>query len=211
VLASALLLLAFPVWAQDEAPAELPAPTSFVQQQAQSLLDIANRAVEVGTEGYRLRQTDMKAAVRGFIDYGELCRRSLGDHWDARSEEERTQFVELMTRLIETNYTVKMGDNQVGNDFTVTYTDEMTRDHYARVSGTVAAGEKTSVFEMLMMQRDGHWIIFDVVTDDVSIQETYAESFDEIIRDEGWDALIQRIEDRIAELETELEQQANGG
>jgi phospholipid transport system substrate-binding protein len=210
VLALCSILGAGAASAQEAPAGELPAPTDFVRAKADQLLDIMNREVVRGTDAFRQRQEDLKAAVRGFINFEELCRRALGDHWDARTEEERARFVELMTRLIETNYTVKLSDRTIGTNHGVTYTDELRRNEYAMVSGTGSSTERTVQFQILMLQRDGHWIIYDVVTDDVSILETYAESFDEIIRDEGWDALIQRLLDRTAELERELAEQAAG-
>ena len=181
--------------------------TDFVRAQVDATLEIVNRPVTRGTDAFAQRQNDLRAAVRSFLDFEELCRRALGDHWDARSPEEQVEFVGLMTTLVETNYTVKLGDRTANSSYEVSYTGEDLIRQYARVTGTVTSGDETTAVEVLMIQREPSWVAYDVVADDVSVLETYSESFDEIIRDEGWDALVQRIRDRIAELETELEGQ----
>jgi phospholipid transport system substrate-binding protein len=204
LLATLLLLTASApsAMAQDEAAATTP--TAFVQTKVDEVLQIVNRPVERGTDAFRQRQTDLKAAVRGFLDYRELVQRALGEHWNARTPEEQDHFVELMTRLIETNYTVKLGDEPVGSSYDITYQDETIRGNNARVTGTVRTGGETVAVELMLVRRGDAWIVWDVVTDDVSIQETYAESFEEIILDDGWPELVRRIEERLAELEAEL-------
>ena len=201
VIAVCIVLLGSNVSAQDMSP------TEFVQSQADSLLAIINQPVAEGSVELAERQTALKAAVRSFIDFEELCRRALGDHWDARAPQEQQSFVALMTQLIETNYTVKLGNRTVDSPYDVAYTDEDIIRHFARVTGTITSDGVTTDVEIMMIQRETGWIVYDIVTDDVSVQETYAESFDEIIRDEGWDALQQRLRDRLDELEAELEEQ----
>ena len=185
-------------------------PTDFVSGEVGAILAIINRAATPGTDAFVEKQEDLKGAVRQFLDFEELCRRSLGDHWDQRSTEEQVRFVELMTRLVETNYTVKLGDQTVDSEYEVLYLEEDIIRQYARVTGTVTTSGETTAVEVMMLQRDDRWIVYDLVTDDVSVQETYAESFDEIISDEGWERLIERLEERIAELEEELQAQRNG-
>ena len=192
------------------ATAQTTSPTDFVRGQVESLLGIINREAVPGTDAFVQRQEDLKAAVRQFLDFQELCRRALGDHWDQRTPEEQAQFVELMTRMVETNYTVKLGDQTVESEHEVQYLDEDIIREYARVTGAISADGETTAVEIMMIQREDSWIVYDLVTDDVSVQETYAESFDEIITDEGWSGLIQRLEDRIAELEEELQAQRRG-
>ena len=192
------------------ATAQTASPTDFVRGQVDSLLGVINREAAPGTEALIQRQEDLKAAVRQFLDFQELCRRALGDHWDQRTAEEQAQFVELMTRMVETNYTVKLGSRTVDSEYEVQYLEEDIIREYARVIGSVTADGETTAVEIMMIQREDSWIVYDLVTDDVSVQETYAESFDEIISDEGWSSLIQRLEDRIAELEEELQAQRQG-
>jgi phospholipid transport system substrate-binding protein len=189
------------------AAADPPAPTDFVRLRVDEILAIVGGAAEPGTDAFVQRQDNLKAAVRNFIDFEELCRRALGRHWDAQTPEAQAHFVELMTRLIETNYTVKLGDRTVSQEYQVNYDEERIRNETAVVSGQVDYDDEEMLVEIWMLQRDDSWIVYDIVTDDVSLQETYAESFDSIIADEGWDSLVTRLQERVDELEAELEAQ----
>ncbi|MBN1947642.1 MAG: ABC transporter substrate-binding protein [Bradymonadales bacterium] len=205
-----LTTLIFLVSSGGQLLAQTVSPTDFVRLKADELIAIVNRDVPPQSPEFAQRQEDLKQAVRLFIDYRELCQRALGNHWNDRSEQEQDSFVELMTRLIETNYTVKLGHRRMDQSYEVEYESEAIRNDRAVVGGTVTyEGEQTAV-EIYLMQREDTWSVFDVVTDDVSIEETYAESFDKIISEEGWDALVQRLQDRLAELEQEMANQRQG-
>ena len=53
----------------------------------------------------------------------------------------------------------------------------------------------------LKLQRTGAgWMVLDIVTDEVSLSESYAESFDRIIKRDGWPALMTRMKDKLAKL-----------
>lgn len=176
--------------------------TAFVQQRADEIIRIINREA-ADADARNTRREDLRRAIRGFLSYELLAERTLGTHWEARSEEERAAFVLLLRELIETSYLRRLGTDRVTPDsYRVEYTGERVRRTRATVSGRVSArGETAQVDVRMQAAPGGGWLIHDVVTDDVSMEESYAESFDRIIRDEGWDALVQRLRDRIAEMQ----------
>ena len=200
-----LACLSFTLFVGDDTSyAEAQTPEAFVTQQVEQLLTIINEETERGSQEALQRQSALRTAVRALIDFEELSRRALGTHWDPLSAAQQQQFVTLLRNLIETNYTVKMGQRSLGEDFTVEYGDTLVRLPNALVRGQLSHDQKVTDIELFLLQSDSGWTVYDVVTDDVSLLETYAESFDEIIGDEGWAALIQRLEDRIQSLTEEL-------
>ena len=49
------------------------------------------------------------------------------------------------------------------------------------------------------MSPDGQeWKVFDIFTDDVSLVRNYKRQFRRVIKDEGWDGLIDRMEKKLA-------------
>jgi ABC-type transporter MlaC component len=203
------LLLALAALTGSAAAQATPAtsPTDFVRSKVDEVISIVNRPATRGTPAFAQRQEDLKSAVRGFLDYTELCRRALGDHWNERTPEQQQAFVDLLTRLIETNYAVKLGEESVDTSYAVSYDGETVRGDNAEVSGTVTYQNETVAVEIMLLRRDTGWVVWDVVTDDVSIQETYAESFDEIISEDGWDELTRRLTDRLNDLQQQLAEQ----
>ncbi|TVQ98773.1 MAG: ABC transporter substrate-binding protein [Deltaproteobacteria bacterium] len=174
--------------------------TRFVQERADQVIAIVNREAPDSTAQAQ-RERDLQRAIREFLSFELLAERTLGSHWEERSAEERSLFVGLLRELIETSYLRRLGGDRVEpGSYTVSYESERVRRSRATVSGRVTARGETAHVDVRMQRHGDGWLIHDVVTDDVSLEESYAESFDRILRDEGWEALIQRLRDRIAEL-----------
>lgn len=196
------LVQAAPASATTEAaPQPTVAPTAFVQQTSNAVLTIVNEASTAGATADR--QAALRDAIRGFLSYELLAERTLGDHWGTRTGEERVAFVALLRDLIETSYSKRLGEGSVEEgDYTIQYTGERERRGRHTVEATVSAEGNTHYLEVKMQAGDqGQWLVYDVVTDDVSLEESYAESFESIIADEGWDGLMNRMRERLAELQ----------
>jgi ABC-type transporter MlaC component len=191
------------VWAQTaEAPVVASTPTAFVQGEVDAIIAIVNRAAAEPAER-EARIADLRTAVGQIIDFEVLASRTLGEAWEARTQPERDQFIGLLRTLVELSYSKRLGAEAVDpSSYTVAYTGERERAGRYTVEGTVTVrGEQHFVEVRLMPNPAGGYIVFDVITDDVSLEESYQESFSNIIREHGWAELIARMERRIADLE----------
>ena len=111
----------------------------------------------------------------------------------------------MLRDLIETSYSKRLGGGSVESDsYSLTYTGERERRGRVTVSATLTAQGETYLLDVKMMPGDsGQWLVYDIITDDVSLEESYYESFTNIIADDGWEGLLQRMRDRLAELRAE--------
>lgn len=177
--------------------------TQFVQTTSDAVLAVVNEAALQGATAER--QERLRAVLRGFLSYDILAERTLGEHWETRTPEERSEFVALLRDLIETSYSRRLGRGSVEpNSYTVAYTGERERRGRVTVSATVTAQGTDYLLEVKLMPSDaGAWQVYDVITDDVSLEESYAESFANIISEDGWSGLLQRMRDRLEELRAE--------
>jgi len=191
-------------FAQEQVVEQIAAsPTVFVQERAAEILGLLNQNPGSPVEA-EARKEAMRASIRSFLDIDTMAERTLGrDHWGARSDEERVEFTGLLRELIETSYTSRLGDEPVEpGDYTIRYTDERERRGNITVESEVTVRGRVHVVEIKMQERaSGQYIVYDLVTDDVSLEESYAESFDRIIREHGWDELLRRMRDRLDEFE----------
>lgn len=186
------------------AATESPAATAFVASRAETILTIVNAAAADANE-LETKREELRAAIRQFLSFEVLAERTLGDHWGARSPEEQTQFVGLLRDLIETSYCRSLGTGTVdANQYGVQYTGERSRRDRTTVEATVTVGGDEHVLEVKLQSAESGWIVYDLVTDDVSLEESYGESFESIIAESGWNGLITRMEERLNEMRAEL-------
>ena len=189
------------VCAQETAETQITA-TAHVQTIAEQVIEIVNTQAEPGSAEAETRLEALRSTISSSIDFELLSSRTLGSHWDARSPEEKATFIALLRDMVETSYSRNLGDVSVSNDdYNVVYTDERTRRGRTTVEGRLSAGGEEHFIEIKLENRDTTWAIYDIITDDVSLEESYAESFDRIIVEDGWEGLITRMQERLAELQ----------
>lgn len=162
-------------------------PTDFIKKNAEDVSDLLKR------KDTKERSEKFSKKLHSLVDFRELADRALGEHWDARNEEEQEQFLSLLQELLEANYKKKLEGQELGKDYELKYLEEKTRDNKAIVATKVVWSNGEESVEYKMLERDSGWIIYDIVIDDISLVETYRESYVEIIEKEGWDELISKM------------------
>jgi ABC-type transporter MlaC component len=151
------------------------------------------------------KREELRQAIRAFLSFEVLAQRTLGDHWEVRTPEEQAQFVDLLRNLIETSYCRSLGTGDVDEtQYSVDYTGERSRRGRTTVEATVRVDGGEHFLEVKLDTVDSGYIVYDLVTDDVSLEESYAESFENIIGEDGWAGLIERMEERLQEMQDEL-------
>lgn len=193
ILTSFLALLLTAAFA---APAWASAPTDYVKKRTENVTKILSQ------KDSKKRQTSLKKVLEETIDFRELASRALGDHWAKRTPEEQQEFLDLLQELLQANYEGKLSGKSLGKDYQIKYEDERVRDDRAIVKTIVVAKEESKPVDYKLFKKGEEWSIYDVVIDDISLEETYRDSYVEIIEKEGWPSLIQRMKDKAAEIRT---------
>ena len=170
------------------------APTDFVKGKTDEVTKLLT------SKATKKRSEDLRKFLSTAIDFRELAARSLGKHWEARTPEEQQKFLDLLQELVRANYETQLEGRTVGKDYQISYMDEKRRDAKAIVKTTVEVRGEKKPIDYKLAEKEGQWSVFDVVIDDISLEETYRDSYVEIIEDEGWPSLIKRMEDKVAEV-----------
>ncbi len=146
---------------------------------------------------------DVGRVVDGLLDYEGLSRRALSNHWTRLTAAQRDEFLAIFRKLVEKSYKENLKetldniaidylgweDIQGGNVLVRTLVRKI-RTRRARRAQTAIAYEMTLV--------DGVWKVIDVITDDVSLVQSYRDQFNSIIGraasfDAGWADLMSRM------------------
>lgn len=151
-----------------------------------------------GTEYTQEQRELLKDIINDVVDYRALAQFALGNTYDEISSEERDKFVSLFSTIIRDNSMNRLDIYRAE----VTYEDIQVNGDEAHVK-TIAQLEnvRTSV-DYDMERRNGTWMIVDMTIDDVSTAESYNRQFQSIIRQRGFDALMQSLERRAARAST---------
>jgi phospholipid transport system substrate-binding protein len=143
---------------------------------------------------------DIKTLAGTLFDYPELAKKSLADHWDKLTPAQRTEFVATLKGLIERNYTRQLSSNM---DYQVVYKDEQIETTDATVTSVVKVktkGKATDaeiVYKMRKPDPAKDWLVWDVITDEVSLVRNYRTQFGKIITEKGYDELIRKMKTKL--------------
>lgn len=178
----------------------LPLASASAQDGARAYLERKHEEVNriLRQEASERRSERLRDLLNDLLDYPELSRRALGEHWEQRSEAERQQFVDLLRRLVERNYE---GNLERILDFEVTYDRESRRGDLNVVHTTARSRTQRRQppvqIDYAMRRVDGRWRVVDVSTDGVSMVDNYRAQFHRIIQRDGWGELIARMQRRL--------------
>jgi phospholipid transport system substrate-binding protein len=122
------------------------------------------------------------------FDFREMAKRSLGIHWRDLTPEERQEFVPLLQDFLSNVY---LGRIAFYNGEKVRFTCETVGKNYAEVDTQVVGknGDQVPVV-YLVKRKDGDWKVYDVVVDNVSIDNNYRSQFDRVISRSSYQELV---------------------
>lgn len=148
--------------------------------------------------------------VEKFVDFEELAKRALGDKtWTSLTPAQQKEFTTTMTGLLRASYAQKaVGQAQAQ----VKYGKESIQGSEATVNTTLTLKkDQLPVDYKLYRAPKGEWRIYDVVTDEVSLVDTYKGQFRKLLKDKGFDGLLTTLKSKRAQLEKENAAQSPKG
>lgn len=175
-------------------------PMATLKQKNGEVNKLLREKIAAGSPQEAKQKDEIKAMAAGLLDYEELSKRSLAQHWDKLTAAQRKDFVSTLRELIERNYVKQLRTNL---DYQVLYKDEEVDGDSATVSTVVkvkSKGRDTDAEIIYKMHKVGsEWRVWDVVTDEVSLVRNYRTQFSKIITQQSYDALIKKMKNKLAE------------
>ena len=169
---------------------------SEIQSQLKSTIDKVINIVK--DEALKNDQQARRAALRKTIDerfnYRQMVMRSLAKNWDARSDQERREFIALFKSLLENSYANKL---EAYRDEQINYLDEIIKGKYALIKTEVVRRSSTIGVDYKLIEENGNWKVYDFVIEGVSMIRNYRSQFTKIIRRDSYGVLVQKLTDKI--------------
>jgi phospholipid transport system substrate-binding protein len=192
-----LLMLPLPSLA---APLSSGGPMATLKLKNGEVDKLLRQHPEKGSPQEAKQKDQIKQLAATLLDYEELAKRALAQHWDTLKPEQRTEFVTTLRELIERNYTRQLRTNL---DYQVQYKKEDVDGDTAVVATVVkvkTAGKASDaeIVYKLRKNPDG-WRVWDIITDESSLVRNYKSEFNKIITEKSYDELIKKMKSKLAE------------
>lgn len=190
-----MLIVAIVFFAAAQANARV---TDEVKQAVDGVVKIISNT-ELRKDDARRRQ-ELKKAISSIFDYTEMARRSLGRDWNDRTPAEKKQFVDLFATLLENSYADKI---ESYNHEKIEYLNESVDGDYAEVRSRIITRLRDQFsLDYRLMNKNGTWMVYDVVIEGVSLVSNYRSQFNRIISEHGYSGLLKKLEERREEIKT---------
>ena len=143
------------------------------------------------------RRRAIRAVANQIFDFGEISRRSLAQHWQARTPAEREEFTRLFGDLLEQSYISKI-ENYSGEK--IQYLGETVDGDRAVVRTLIVTKQGTAIpVDYRMFLQGERWRAYDVTLEGVSLVANYRAQFNAIIQRSGYPDLVAKLKTRYDE------------
>jgi len=145
------------------------------------------------------RSADRRQAVRAItnriFDWTAMSKVALGRHWEARTADEREEFIPLFRELLER---VFLGKIELYGAESVAYTEELPDgdDTIVRTRVTLKPSWAVDV-DYRMAWQGTRWMISDVLVEHTSLVRNFRSQFDSVIKKSSYEGLVKKVRARL--------------
>jgi phospholipid transport system substrate-binding protein len=204
ILTVTLLLLLSSVLSAGAGP-----PTDRLREGVDRVVAILHDPALAGEQRVSQRRAAIGQVASEIFDFGDMAKRSLGPHWAKRTPAERVEFARLFTELIQRSYIAKV--DQHGSVARVSFLGDTVVEDHAVVRTTVPLSNgRTMPLDYRMHSTGGHWQVYDLSMDGISMLANYRAQFNKIIRTASFEELVARLQANKAEFSAPSASPASG-
>lgn len=182
------------------AAAESLDPLATLKQKNSEVDRLLRTKTDPGSPAEKQQKENIKIIAATLLSYQELTKRAMADHWKEIKPAQQTELTATLKELIENNYVKQIKSNL---DYAVTYKTPTVDGNEATVGSVVKVktkGKATDAEIVYKMLKIGdRWMVWDVVTDEVSLMRNYKGQFHRIITDSGFPELLKRMKSKLQE------------
>jgi phospholipid transport system substrate-binding protein len=146
-----------------------------------------------------------RSAVGELIDFDALARATLGKKWDGLSPKDRARYTDALRGAMEANYLSKMrqGKSSDVDKVKSEVLSEEPQGDRRLVKTRVSSGQDTASIDYVMEKEKKGWRAVDVLTEGVSLAETYRDQVSRLMAKKNFEAVITALEKKRKALEAE--------
>jgi phospholipid transport system substrate-binding protein len=178
-------------------------PQERIRQMLTSLMAVFTDDTLKAPEQRQERYKRIAQVVSHSFDVKEMARRSMGQYWHRLTPAQQGEFVQLFSDLLLQSLVKRIAYRATTNpgDYgsipnAIRYLRENIDpdgDASVQTEMTYAQDPTPEDIEYLLLRRDGTWWVYDVVAEGASMVTNYRTQFAQIMRQESFADLMQRL------------------
>jgi len=139
----------------------------------------------------------IRQSVKGYFDFREMAKRSLGKPWRDMDEMHRTDFVDTFQELLERSYGNRLSEY---HDQTVEFGEVKTKGRIAIVNSKVIDAEKSTPVRYKLVHKKAGWRVYDIKIEGISMVSTFRSDFKQSVSKNGIDGFLSDLKKQVEKL-----------
>jgi phospholipid transport system substrate-binding protein len=162
-------------------------PLGLVKSSVTRVLGIV-RSSPMGSEE---RRTGIVRVSHELLDFDEISRRALSQHWERLSPGEQAEFVQLFTEVLQRAFIASV-DGYTNEK--IAFLGEAIDGSRAEVRSRIIPKKGAAVsIDYRLHQSNSRWTVYDVVSEHVSLVTSYRSQFNSVLRASSFAELLGRM------------------
>lgn len=192
-----IISTAFLMFATTIALAQVDDAKSIVERLHGTLLEVMTEADSLGFSG---RYQRLDPVLDDTFDFTSISRIITGRHWKLLGETKKQGFIDTFTKLSIATYASNF-DGYSGERFETVGVDQRKGGVIVKTNLIKKDGEIVTL-NYLLKEQDAQWRIINVIANGVSDLSLKRADYTAIIKSEGFDALVARLNGKIGAFKT---------
>jgi phospholipid transport system substrate-binding protein len=147
-----------------------------------------------------VKREKIRAVIAERFDFRAMSQSTLATNWKKASQEQQQQFVTLFGELIQNTY---IGRVEAYTNERIKYPGEKITNNRAVVDTLILTANAEIPVTYKLYLKQARWLVYDVNIEGVSLISNYRNSYQEIVRKEGFNGLLAKMEEKVKELARE--------
>ena len=171
-------------------------PQDKIHQTVDEVLTIVNNKALPPQE----RHTQIRQAVLKRFGFEEMAQRSMGQHWRTLTPQQRQEFVELFTDLLERSYINRIEGYKAGPQGVRYPKEDITGDQaIVHTEIMVERDPQPVTVDYHLLHKDNDWKVYDIVIEGVSLVKNYRTQFNTIMLKDSYAGLVKQMRTKLAQ------------
>ncbi len=166
-------------------------PMETIKEGTEEVISVLKNPALKGPEHTEQRRQKIWDIISQYFDFQEMAKRSLGRYWRKLTSEQRREFVDLFSFLLQRSYIGKI--DKYTNE-KVLYDKETIDGKYAIVKTIILSKNDVQIpVDYRLKKKGDKWMVYDVSIEGVSLVNNYRAQFNSVIVSKSYDALVERL------------------
>lgn len=162
-----------------------------LQTAIEQILSVLREPALKGEDQKSVRREKLRQIAASRFDYRMMSEKSLGKHWNDRTDKEKDEFTRLFSKLLEDTYMAKI---EAYTDEKVVFLNERIVKDKAQVNTKIITDTVEIPINYRMYKKsDTEWVVYDLVIEGVSLNSNYRSQFGQILDSHSFEELVAQL------------------